>query len=87
MVGCWRGGETWWGISERGTPSEIGIGDRSNQSMRICFRPLFEDIEKVSAKLANLRNGVLRNVAEVLISIRRTKNFLQKSGDFGEEIF
>jgi hypothetical protein len=43
-------------------------------------------LEKVSAKLANLRNGVLRNVAEVLISIRRTKNFFQ-SGDFGEEIF
>ena len=34
MVGCWRGGDTWWGISEREAPYEIDNLSRTVEAMR-----------------------------------------------------
>jgi hypothetical protein len=51
MVGCVRGGDTWWGILERGTPYELNRSDLPQSRSRYYIG--FEEVGMFVAK--NLR--------------------------------
>lgn len=63
MVGCWRGGDTWWGISERQTPFERGISSRAVESMRYSIYGGLMVFENVVGE--NLREKRGREMVEI----------------------
>jgi hypothetical protein len=86
MVGCGKGGESWWGISGRRTPFEIGTVSRGDQNMRYFWYNNCVVLEKLFGEnLVKFRKT--RNVSDALVAIGRSERTFCRVEIFGLKIY